>query len=221
MQLPILHLLSYIFPRTILKTSSPYNRDIRVVEESGKYKLLVNGSTETGQYIKKLLKFAVDKLGMSKEKNIRSVLVLGVAGGTIIYMLHALYPKAQITGVDIDSAMIEIGKKYFGLGSIKKLKLTVADAKDYLRRQHIKKYDVVVIDLFIGRDIPAFVSSNNFLTRIKTILTPRGFVLINYLKELEYGLKPSGMTKILRTVFKDVRSVDYQYNRFFLAKKSL
>ena len=30
-----MHWLTYIFPRTVLKTSSQYNRDIRVVEESG------------------------------------------------------------------------------------------------------------------------------------------------------------------------------------------
>lgn len=212
--------LTYIFPRTVLKTSSSYNRDIRIVEESGKYKLLVNGATETGQYIKKLLKFAVDTLGISKETNVRSVLVLGVAGGTIIHMLHALYPKAQITGVDIDQVMIDLGKKYFGLNDIPKLTLIVADAKDFIKYQQAKKYDCIVIDLFIGRDIPDFVSSRDYLQAIHRLLLPKGFVFINYLKELEYGMRPSGMTKTLRIVFKNVRSVDYQYNRFFLAKKS-
>lgn len=215
-----MHWITYLFPRTVVKTSSQYNRDIRVVEEALTYKLLVNGATETGPYIKKLLLYAFKKFNISKEKNVKTILVLGVAGGTIIHMLHDMYPKASITGVDIDPVMIEIGKKYFGLGSIKKLKLITADAKDYLQQQRLLIYDAVVIDLFIGRDIPDFVSSDNFLARIKLCLTTGGFVFINYLKELEFGLKPSGMTKTLRTVFTNVRSVDYQYNRFFLAKKS-
>lgn len=215
-----MHWFTYLFPKTIVKTSSRFNRDIRVVEESGEYKLLVNGATETGQYIKKLLKFAVDRLGILKEKNIRSVLVLGVAGGTIIHMLHALYPKAQITGVDIDQVMIDLGKKYFGLNDIPKLTLIVADAKDFIQRQQVKKYDCIVIDLFIGRDIPDFVSSRDYLQAIHGLLSPEGFVFINYLKELEYGLKPSGMTKTLRKMFPTVKHVDYEYNRFFLAKKN-
>lgn len=206
--------LSYIFPRTILKTSSQYNHDIRVVEESGEYKLLVNGATETGRYIKKLLQFAVDKLGISKEKNVKNILVLGVAGGTIIHMLHALHPNAHITGVDIDGIMIDLGKKYFGLGDISKLELIEADAKDFMKRHTSIQYDCVVIDLFIGRDIPDFVRSNEFVHEVYTLLSPNGFVFINYLKELEYP-------KMLQTVFQNVRQVDYEYNRFFLVKKSL
>lgn len=205
-----MHWFTYLFPRTILKTSSKYNRDIRVIEEKEEYKLLVNGATETGPYIKKLLQFAVDTLGILKEKNIRSVLVLGVAGGTIIHMLHTLYPHAQITGVDIDGTMIEIGKKYFGLGDISKLSLIEADAKDFVRRSKKNAYDCIVIDLFIGREIPEFVSNINFIRGVKKLLSPSGFVFINFLKELEYP-------KALEKEFHFVRHVDKDYNRFFLA----
>lgn len=215
-----MHWITYLFPRTVVKTSSQYNRDIRVVEEALTYKLLVNGATETGPYIRKLLLYAFKKFNISKEKNVKTILVLGVAGGTIIHTLHDMYPKASITGVDIDPVMIEIGKKYFGLNTISNLTLIKADAKVYIQRRQKNTFDCIVIDLFIGREIPAFESSQKFLTAIKSLLTPHGYVFINYLKELEFGLKPSGMTKTLRTVFTNVRSVDYQYNRFFLAKKS-
>ena len=81
MKFSTMHWFTYIIPKTILKTGSSYNRDIRVVEESGEYKLLVNGSTETGPYIKKLLIYAFKKFNISKEKNVNTILVLGVAGG--------------------------------------------------------------------------------------------------------------------------------------------
>lgn len=212
--------LSYIFPRIILRTSSQFNKDIRVIEEAGEYKLLVNGATETGRYIKKLLRFAFDTFGIAKEKKVQNILVLGVAGGTIIRMLHTLHPNARIFGVDIDDTMITIGKKYFGLADIKPLHLIHTDAKDFIAMQKKSSMDVIVIDLFIGRDIPEFVSDKKFLQKIYTILTPKGFVFINYLKELEYGIKPTGITETLQKVFPNVRYVDYEYNRFFLGKKS-
>lgn len=204
--------ITYFFPHTVLRTSSLYNRDIRVVQESGEYKLLVNGSTETGLYIKNLLKFALEKLDISKEKQIRSVLVLGVAGGTIIHMLHALYPNAEITGVDIDDVMISLGKKYFGLTTISKLTLIRQDAKEFVKYQKGAPYNCVVIDLFIGREIPDFIRSKEFIHNVATLLSPKGFVFINYLKELEYP-------NMLQTEFKSVQYVDKEYNRFFLAKK--
>ena len=220
MKFSTMHWFTYIIPKTILKTGSSYNRDIRVVEESGEYKLLVNGSTETGPYIKKLLIYAFKKFNISKEKNVNTILVLGVAGGTIIHMFHTLYPHAQITGVDIDAVMLSLGKKYFGLSDIPQLSLIVADAKDFVQRSKKNSYDCIVIDLFIGREIPAFESSVEFLTSLKSLLSPHGFVFINYLKELEYGLKPSRMTKTLQKIFSTVKYVDHEYNRFFLAKKS-
>ena len=69
-----------------------------------------------------------------------------------------------------------------------------------------------MIDLFIGRDIPEFESSREFLKNIRSLLSPHGCVFINYLKELEYP-------EALQKVFSKVKHVDIEYNRFFLAQK--
>src|SRR3990167_4267490 len=95
---------SYIFPQTILRTSSKYNSHIRINEERGKLKLLVNGSRESGEYIEKLWKEAFAAFGLGSGLNAPqglppSILVLGVAGGTVIHLLHHMYPIATITGV--------------------------------------------------------------------------------------------------------------------------
>ena len=68
----------------------------------------------------------------------RRILVLGVAGGTIIRLLHDAYPTAEIIGVDIDRVMIELGKKYFGLKNIPKLTFIVDDAKDFVMKSQVK-----------------------------------------------------------------------------------
>src|SRR3989344_2102034 len=108
---------SYIFPQTILRTSSKYNDDIRVNEERGKLKLLVNGSRESGEYIEKLWKEAFAAFGFGGLGSVTpSILVLGVAGGTVIHLLRRMFPAAAITGVDIDDVMLDIGRTYFGLG---------------------------------------------------------------------------------------------------------
>ena len=80
-------------------------------------------------------------------------------------------------------------------------------------------FDCIVIDLFIGRDIPDFVSSRDYLQAIHGLLSPDGFIFINYLKELEYGLKPSRMTKTLQKYFHSSSMWTMNTIDFFLAKR--
>ena len=212
-----MHYLTYIFPRVILKRKSVYNRDIRVIHERGVYKLLVNGSRQSGEYIKILWQYALAEFHIIPSPDIKRILVLGVAGGTIIHLLHAVYPDALIDGVDIDREMLEIGKKYFSLDSVKGLTLTVSDAKEFIIKsaKQRKTWDMIVVDLYVGASIPAFVGENQFLHDIKTILSPQGIVLINYLREFEYEKLSMHVSEKLRGVFHMVKDTEINCNRFF------
>ena len=212
--------LAYIIPRTIYKTRSPYNHDIRVLEEKGKYKLLVNGSRQSGEYILKLWQQALCAFGIIPSPDVQSILVLGVGGGTVIHVLHALYPEADITGVDVDKQMIDIGIKYFGLDNVKGLNLTVSDAEKFVRGAAVKKkqWDMVVVDLFIGTAIPAFVGEETFLRTVKRIMTPKGTGIINYLREREYGTLAALLLGKLKKYFRSVNDCEVCFNRFFMVK---
>lgn len=135
-------LLSYLVPRTVLRFSTQYNSDVRVLEEQGAYKLLVRGSRQSGEYIKILWQTAFSNFGVFPSPDVKNILVLGVAGGTVIHMLHAIYPDAQIEGVDIDEKMIEVGKKYFGLNHVANLTLKRADAKQFVHQAAEEKTEM-------------------------------------------------------------------------------
>lgn len=212
--------LSYLVPQVIAHFSTPYNRDIRILEEKGKYKLLVNGSRQSGPYIQTLWQHAFTTFGIIPSPDVRSVLVLGVAGGTVIHLLHALYSHAEITGVDIDDKMITIGKKYFGLDSISGLTLVQSDAKAFVTsaRADKKKWDMVVLDIFVGTTIPPFVAQESFLLDVNAILTPRGALLINYLREREYMTLSNLLADKLAKVFHFVKDTEIYFNRFFYCK---
>ncbi len=201
--------VSYFIPQVVARFSTKYNRDIRIVEESGKLKLLVNGSRQSGEYIEWLWKKAVAAFGLG---SCRSILVLGVGGGTVIHLLHKRYPATQITAVDIDPKMIEIGKTFFGLDTIPELKLVVADAAEFVKKKI--HFDLIIIDLFIGRHIPDFVGDTKFLTKLKQ---RGGMVVINYLRELEYFDKSVELENQLKRVFNKVKDFPIARNRFFLA----
>jgi len=209
-------IISYFFPTIIFRASTRYNRDVRVVEEKGTNKLLVNGSRQSGEYIKELWEHAFRSFGLPS--NIQNILVLGVAGGTVIHLLHAMYPDAKITGVDIDKTMIDIGKKYFGLGSVPGLSLVTDDAKNYIQNNR-KQWDMIVIDLFVGASIPPFVGEETFLLQMKKYLSSKGNILINYLYELEYKRLSEIFMLKLQKLFTEVHDYTIYYNRFFYVVK--
>ncbi|HLD24807.1 MAG TPA: fused MFS/spermidine synthase [Patescibacteria group bacterium] len=207
--------LSYLSPQTVLRTSSRYNRDIRINEERGRQKLLVNGARESGEYIEGLWKFAFSRFHLPKQA--KNVLILGVAGGTVIRMLSQLYPKARITGVDIDEVMINIGKTYFGLNDISQATLVCDDAKNFITKTK-ERFDAVIVDVFIGPDVPDFVLTEDFQKNVKNILSKTGGVMINYLRQPGYEEKATKLEHVLQNLYDEVRSVDRYNNRFFYAK---
>lgn len=212
--------ITYIVPRVVRRFSSSINHDIRVLEEKGKYKLLVDGSRQSGEYVLNLWQQVFCKFGIIPSPDVHTVLVLGVGGGTVIHLLHALYPDAEITGVDIDGKMIDIGKKYFGLGNMKNLVLMESDANEFARSAAAKKkqWDMVVVDLFIGAAIPAFVGEEDFIRTLERIIAPKGMGIINYLREREYEKLSALLFGKLKKYFRSVEDCEVCFNRFFMVK---
>lgn len=210
--------LSYIFPQTIERRASVYHREIRINEERGRYKLLANGARESGAYIEGLWRYALRNLGFTGRAKTKNILVLGIAGGTVIHLLHNLYPDARIIGVDIDAVMIEVGKKYFGLDTMKNLRCVCADAAAFAASYKGTRFDLVVVDIFVGPDIPDFVPSAAFERNVKKHVSAGGCVLINYLRQPGYEEKVAKLQKVLQTLYNNVGSADIHNNRFFLAQ---
>lgn len=208
---------SYIYPQTIARFTSPYNKDIRVVEEHGRYKILVNGSPQSGPYIEKLWKQALRSFGIPKKLVPSYVLVLGIAGGTVIRLLHDWYPKANITAVDIDKTMINIGKKYFGLNTMKNLTIKNMDAQKFVFNKNTI-YDLIIVDMSFGRNIPTFVTNREFLSDIKALMGKHGVVVINFLREKEYKEISEDLKCTLMDLFDYVAEKAIFLNRFFVVK---
>lgn len=205
----------FLLPHIVLRTSSRYNPDIRVVREWGGTKLLVNGSRQSGPYIRMLWEKAFRGLRLSEQTNVRSILVLGIGGGTVIELLAKRYPQANITAVDIDQTIIDIAKNYFYIDHIPRLSIVRADARAF---SSAKRFDRIIVDLFIGREIPPFVSQAAFYTRLKKMLSQHGIVVVNFLRELEYQHRSDALFDILKRVFFDVQDFTIANNRFFCCR---
>jgi len=211
---------SYLFPQTILITSSRFNYHIRVNKEWGKMKLLVNGSPQSGSYIANLWKRAFAHFSVHSQKP-KNALILGIGGGTVMSLLFKYFPKIVLTCVDIDGVIIDIAKKYFNLCSIPNITIIHADAKTHIKQLVAKKkmYDCIIVDLFIGGSIPSFVEDKKFIESIHRLLTSKGFLCINFLREAKYQEKSDCLYTILQSVFSQIQDFEIARNRFFYLHK--
>jgi spermidine synthase len=78
----------------------------------------------------------------------RSVLILGLGGGSAARLARALAPRARIVGVEIDPQVVALARRWFALGELA-LEVVEADAERYLARTR-ERFDAVLEDVFVG-----------------------------------------------------------------------
>ncbi len=114
----------------------------------------------------------------------RSVLLLGLGGGSAARVVRALAPRARIVGVEIDPAVVRLARRWFELDALG-VEVVVADAAAFLARTR-RRFDAVLEDVFLGdarrlRKPPGFPVPA--LDHVKRVLRPDGVVACNTLDE--------------------------------------
>jgi SAM-dependent methyltransferase len=114
----------------------------------------------------------------------RSLLVLGLGGGSAARVLRALAPRARIVGVERDPAVLSAARRRLGLDALG-LEVVQADARDYLARLQ-GRFDLIIEDLFVGRGRavhkPDWLAGAP-LASLAGRLTPGGLLVSNALDE--------------------------------------
>lgn len=169
--------LSFLVPQIVEKVNSPFNGEIQVIQYLGETKIVVNNMLQSGGLVRLIWQKAIRKISNIKYP-ISNVLILGLGGGSTAQIIHDKFPKAKITGVEIDPEMIKLGKKYFGLSKIKNLTIINNDALKTPRRL---RYNLILVDLYLGDQIPPKSESAFFLKNLSKILTKKGIIIFNRL----------------------------------------
>ncbi|MFP4345590.1 MAG: fused MFS/spermidine synthase [Anaerolineales bacterium] len=106
-----------------------------------------------------------------------NLLVVGLAAGTIPDQYTEIFGPIPIDGVEIDPAIIEVGREYFGMVQ-PNLETHAVDGRAFLR-QTTARYDVVAVDAYRLPYIPWHLTTVEFFAEIRERLTEEGVVAIN------------------------------------------
>lgn len=169
-------LKQYLFPQVVKKYESNLNKDIELVNFSGQLRLDMGGLTQSGKIIESIWNTGFRKL-LTKGFIPQKVLILGFGAGSAAKLIRRKWPKSQITGIEIDAAVIQIGKDHFQVEKISDLTILNADAYKYVMDSN-EEFDLTIIDCYLGDQIPKSLESLKFLKKLKSIST---HVLINRL----------------------------------------
>lgn len=114
----------------------------------------------------------------------RSVLLLGLGGGTMLRQLRALVPEARAVAVEIDAGVVELARKYMELDTLG-AEVVIDDAYAFIERCR-ERFDVVIDDLFLtGPDDVerAGVPEGYVLERMCALLEPGGVFAANLITD--------------------------------------
>ncbi|MGA9638180.1 spermidine synthase [Flavobacterium sp.] len=172
-------ILSYLIPVILYKKKSKISKSIEITWNNGELVMDSENANYSYGSLQRILKLGLSSIGFEKIVKMEHVLVLGVAGGSVIKTLVGdIAYKGKITGVEIDPEIIKIANQYFNLKDISQLSIVIEDAFEFVLKTK-DQYDLIIIDVFQDTKMPSFLYQSYFTDRICSLLNTKGFILFN------------------------------------------
>jgi spermidine synthase len=104
----------------------------------------------------------------------RSVLIIGLGGGNTAMAFRQL--GCSVTAVELECKVIEYARAYFGYRG----EAVCADGLQHLKRTS-RTFDVIVLDAFVGKELPGHLISARAFETIRERLRPGGLIAVRLL----------------------------------------
>ncbi|WP_396165059.1 spermidine synthase [Flavobacterium sp.] len=155
------------------------SKSIEVTLYNGKTLLNTKNTNYSFGSLQSILKKGLLEIGAAEISRMESVLILGVAGGSVVQTLVTDFSfSKKITGIELDSEIIHIANSYFGLDKISNFKCLIQDAEQFVKTDK-NQYDLLIIDIFKDTEMPEFLFQESFITNCKRLLNKNGYILFN------------------------------------------
>jgi spermidine synthase len=196
----ITKILSYLFPQRIDVAEGHGGAHLEVVVNNGQLMLNANQSNYSFGGLHLIFEQLFNQIEIGKY-DIKNVLLLGLGAGSVVDLLvnkHGL--KCNITGVELDTTVINFAKKYFAIEQYSSLKIVQSDAFEYVQQCN-DKFDLIVVDLFVGDTVPTAFSSEQFIQHLKRLSSKKCCVAYNKMTD---NVQHKEELKVLSAKFDEV-----------------
>lgn len=204
--------------KTLEERHSPINGKLSVKKDLawGTY-IKTSEITQSGGIAKKVWNSSLRKI---RKSGIKKCLILGLGGGGMVGIIKKYWPQTKITGVEIDPIMVDLGKKYLGLKEAE-VRIVIEDAMKFVKRQIKKKgkYDLILVDMYLGDTIPEKFTTPTFYNMTKKLLGKNGTIVFNRLYYDEKRKLADRTYQDLKKIFSRVMAVFPEANIMFICSK--
>lgn len=114
----------------------------------------------------------------------KSVLVLGLGGGTVTRQLRAVLPDVRLVGVEIDAGVVDLARRHMHLDE-QQVEAHIEDAYAFLERT-TEKFDAILDDLFLTGPtdvVRTRVPDGSTLGLLRSRLAPGGVLVANLITD--------------------------------------
>lgn len=131
---------------------------------------------------------------------LRTMLVLGMGGGSVGSYLQRQLGELRVDYVDIDPAIPELASEWMFFEEHERAVVHVDDGRRFLSGRPEARWDYVYVDTYIGHSIPFHLATVEFFQEVKAHLNPGGIFGLNLISNLENPFA-RGILRSLRSVF--------------------
>ncbi|MEG3848319.1 fused MFS/spermidine synthase [Microcoleus sp. herbarium19] len=133
----------------------------------------------------------------------KNIYIIGFGGGSIPRFFHHYFAGAIVECTDIDSTVVEVARKFFGIQFDARLKVAIQDGRDYLAQQNSAvKNDIIIIDAGFGSGyMPYRLVTQEFYQLCKTRLSSAGVLVVHLFHKQEFN---AAAVKTIQTVFAQI-----------------
>lgn len=141
--------------------------------------------------------------------DVESLLVIGLAAGTIPRQYIEVYGNIRMDGIEIDPDIIAVGARFFDMNAESMPGLTVyAGDGRYVLNTLQTDYSVIAIDAYRPPYIPWHLTTVEFFREVRDRLSPSGVVAINVGRTSTDRRLVDAMARTLAAVFPSVYALD-------------
>ena len=219
-------ILPFFWPRVLERVESPISGEIKIVEEFGKRRMEIGGITQSGGMVEKIWEKTAREIIKLSNYQIANCLILGLGAGTAAKIISNIqYPisNIKIAGVEIDPQIVNLGKKYFGLGEIPRLEIVIADTVRFINQLPIKQpaikgFNLILVDIYQGRKIPPACETPAFLENLKKLKKTLGLIIFNRLYGKNEREETEKFLQKCRKIFTEVEAKNAICNKMIFCR---
>lgn len=143
---------------------------------------------------------------------LKTILMIGLGGGTVPKRFLHDYPEIYFKTVEIDSEVVRVAYDYFFLPRESRHEVIIGDGRNYLKKTK-KSFDLILLDAFFSYTIPHHLFTKEFFEEARKRLSKNGLLGINI-----NGALTGPNSTLFRSIYKTMDSI-FPKLYLFSAKK--